>query len=289
MIWEEERLKEELGPDGYEFFLSKVVPRMSACLFCQGTGTITMPNDLLNDGWAQQGKQTNFTKQVGCWSCYEYIDRLTTFIKMRKKNVPPVYRKMFLRTLQPFEGVSSRVPMERQQTIINGLRANPDAGYAFFGPPNIGKTVMTVALYMEQLWKETVNAPRLDLKAKKYFPVWHISTKTLLDEHTNWTMHRNDPEPEFGLGVLEPTVTVEKIAYIHEHGRVPRLFLEEIDKVKRTEARRANLFEIINAIHDYEGQLVVNSNYSPKEFAQEVGDDLAWRINDMCKKVILFD
>ena len=83
-------------------------------------------------------------------------------------------------------------------------------------------------------------------------------------------------------------MTVEKIAHIREYGRTPRLFLEEIDKVKETESRRANLFEVLNAMHDYDGQLVVNSNLTPKEFEKQFGDDLAWRIGDMCKVVNLF-
>jgi hypothetical protein len=288
MIWNEKELREELGADGYEWFVNKATPRIAACVYCQGTGIVTVPNDVLNDGWAGLGKQTKYTKQEACYICYAYVERLVQFVRIWTKNVPPKYRRFLLRMLVPFEEIADKVPIERQQKIIDALRAEPTAGWAFFGPPGTGKTVMTAALYTEQVWKETVLAPQYDLRARKFFPVWRISTKRLLDEHTDWSMHRNDPEPEFGTGTPPPTVTVDKIAYVREHGRTPRLFLEEIDKVRETEARRANLFEIVNAIYDYEGQLVVSSNYTPKEYAEKFGDDLSWRIDRSCKVIDLF-
>jgi len=289
MIWNEEQLQEEFGADGYEWFVAKAMPRLAACPYCQGSCKVTMPNDILNETWAAQGKATNFTKVEACRSCYEYITRLTMFVRLWVKTVPPAYRKFTLRTLSPKEGLS--VSVERQKQVFDVLRANPDQGYAFFGKPRTGKTVMTTALYTEALWNETVRAPQYDYKAQKFFPLWRISTKKLLDEHTDWAMHRNDKEPESGpivLGVPTPTVTVEKIAYVRQHGRTPRLFLEELDKVKETEARRYNLFEILNAIHDYQGVLVVNSNYTMEEFAGQFGEDFAWRIKESCKVVPLF-
>lgn len=286
MIWNEEALREELGTDGYEWFVANAMPRLAACPYCQGSGSVTVPNDVLNDTWAKEGKTTSFTKTEACRMCYEYITRFTVFVKIWVKTVPPAYRKFLLRTLQPAEGLS--VSVERQRQLFDYLRANPDQGYAFFGPPQAGKTVMTTALYTEALWNETVKAPRYDIKAMKYFPIWRISSKRMLDEHTDWTMHRNDPEPDFGTGVKYPTVTVEKIAYVRQHGRTPRLFLEEFDKVKETDARRYNLFEILNAIHDYAGVLVVNSNFGIEELAQQFGDDFAWRIRKSCTIVNLF-
>src|SRR5271156_3998617 len=145
MIWEEKKLREELGTDGYGWFVDKAIPRLAACPYCQGSGTVTMPNDILNETWAAQGKTTNFTRTEACRSCYEYISRLTTFVKMWVKTVPPAYRKFTLRALQPMEGLS--VSIERQRQIIDFIRAHPDQGHAFFGPPRSGKTVMTTALY----------------------------------------------------------------------------------------------------------------------------------------------
>jgi|SRR5271166_2155995 len=283
MIWNEEQLQSELGVEGYNWFVEKATPRLAACPYCKGGGSVKVPNDLLNEGWAAQGKQTNYTHMEACSYCYDYVTKLTMFVKIWVKTVPPAYRKFFLRTLQPKEGLS--VSVERQREIIDFIRINPDQGFALFGPPQGGKTVLTSALYTEALWNETVKAPHYNLKQTKYFPIWRLSTKKMLDEHTDWSMHRNDPEPEFGTGIPYPTVTVEKIAYVREQQRTPRLFLEEVDKVKETDARRANLFEILNAIHDHEGILVVNSNYSMSEFADEFGDDLAWRIRTRCKVI----
>lgn len=287
MIWNEEQLREEFGVDGYEWFVGKAVPRIAACPYCQGSGSITMPNRLLNEQWAKEGKTTNFTKLEACWNCYGYIARLTTFVKIWVKTVPPAYRQFTIRSLQPKEGLS--VSVERQQAIIKSLSSqNPKPGFAFLGPPQAGKTVLTSALYTEALWNETVRAPQYDLKAQKFFPVWRISTKKMLDELTDWSMHRNDPEPEFGAGTPYPTVTVEKIIHVRQYGRTPRLFLEELDKIKETDARRFNLFEILNAMHDQKGVLVVNSNYTLKDFASMFGDDFAWRVQESCMVVDMF-
>ena len=286
MLWNEAQLLEEFGAEGYEWFVAKVTPRLAACVYCHGTNIMTLPNDVLNEAWAKEGKTTNFTKTEACKVCYDYVSRVTAFVKLWVNTVPPAYRKFTLRTLQPKEGLA--VSIERQREVMEAVRNDPNRGYAFFGPPQAGKTVMTTALYTEALWNETVRAPQYDLKAQKYFPVWRISTKKMLDEHTDWTMHRNDPEPEFGVGILQPTVTVEKIAHVRKYNRTPRLFLEEIDKVKETDARRHNLFEILNAIHDYQGVLVVSSNYDRVEFAHRLGDDLAWRIKESCKIADLF-
>jgi hypothetical protein len=289
MIWNEEQLREEFGVDGYEWFVVKAIPRLTACPYCQGGGVVTIPNDLLNETWAKEGKTTNFTKTEACRVCYDYIDRLTTFVKIWVKTVPPAYRQFTLRTLQPKEGLS--VSVKRQQEVFDALRKlgqNPKPGFAFLGPPQAGKTVMTSALYTEALWNETVRAPQYDMKAQKFFPVWRISTKKMLDELTDWSMHRNDKEPEFGLGTPYPTVTVEKIVHVRQYGRTPRLFLEELDKIKETDARRFNLFEVLNAMHDQKGVLVVSSNYSLKDFASMFGDDFAWRIQESCMVVDLF-
>jgi hypothetical protein len=286
MIWNEEELKEEFGVDGYAWFVEKAMPRLTSCPYCHGSGSVTIPNDILNETWAKEGKTTNFMRSEACRSCYEYIAKLTMFVKAWVKTVPPAYRRFLLRTLQPIDGLS--ISVERQRQVIDYIRANPEQGYAFFGPPQAGKTVMTTALYTEALWNETVRAPQYDIKAQKYFPVWRISVKKLLDEHTDWSMRRNEPEPDFGPGVQYPTVTVEKIAYTRKHGRTPRLFLEELDKVKDTEARQYNLFEILNAMHDYSGVLVVNSNYTTEEFSKHLGDEYAWRIKESCKIVNLF-
>jgi DNA replication protein DnaC len=66
------------------------------------------------------------------------------------------------------------------------------------------------------------------------------------------------------------------------------LFLEEIDKVKLTDSRVGNLFEVVDALYENMGQLVINSNLTPEEFQSQFGSEFARRISEMCKVVNLF-
>jgi DNA replication protein DnaC len=56
-----------------------------------------------------------------------------------------------------------------------------------------------------------------------------------------------------------------------------------------TDRRRADLFDVINAIYENDGQLVITSNLTPAEFKRQYGDDLFWRITERCTVVEVFD
>lgn len=89
-------------------------------------------------------------------------------------------------------------------------------------------------------------------------------------------------------GAPEPAVTTRRIRdFAHKHQKV-HLFLEEIDKVELTKARRDILFEIVNAVYDEEGQLVINTNLTKEEFADVYGAEFVRRIKEMCTVIDLF-
>jgi hypothetical protein len=171
--------------------------------------------------------------------------------------------------------------------MINLLKMNPDLGYSFFGPPRAGKTVWTMALYGHALWRHITTPYEGASRKEKYLPVWKITTKQMLDEHTVYATTQWEDEVDRRLN--QPTITAAKFAYVRNVQRTtPRLFLEEIDKVRETESRRNNLFEVLDGLKSNEGQLVLNSNLTPEEFAEKFGADLWWRINEMTKVVSLF-
>ena len=188
-------------------------------------------------------------------------------------NVPPHDQFVDLATLRP--NAKSRLTADQQQKIISGLLEDPLKSYAFFGPAGTSKTTFCVGLYRIALL---------------YSPghTWLISAKTLMDEFVTeaTTRESNGRAPQ-------PTVTRAKIAAAAKTGNIPRLFLEEIDKVKFTEFKINSLFEIFDAIYENQGQLVFNTNMTIARFGEyfgpETGEAMVRRVGEMCEVYDLFD
>jgi hypothetical protein len=155
----------------------------------------------------------------------------------------------------------------------------------FFGPAHAGKTVWTTALYIQNIWIHYIR----DGGHTGKMPVRRISAKKMLDQHTDYAMRRYEKDADGLLVADEPDITAEKIIKLRHNGYRFKLYLEEIDKIAQTDARRNNLFDIINTLHEQEGVLVLNSNLRPEEFAVQFGEDFAWRIGKKCKTINLFD
>jgi DNA replication protein DnaC len=85
-----------------------------------------------------------------------------------------------------------------------------------------------------------------------------------------------------------PTVSPARIKRVKQANKVPHLFLEELDKFNMTDFRRAAIFDVINAMHECKGQIVLNSNLSWDEFEQTFGTAFSWRIAENCYVVDLF-
>jgi len=89
--------------------------------------------------------------------------------------------------------------------------------------------------------------------------LWRMTAADMLSETQAYEVGRREDLP---------SITVDKIRRARDRGYKPRLFLEEIDKVKGTEFRLNVLSSLINAVYEQEGQLVVNTNLTPNEFAR---------------------
>jgi hypothetical protein len=187
-----------------------------------------------------------------CSACAENLIELTqTFFEV----VPRGLRRFTLSALQPYS--ASPVPTERQEKVIATLKANPDKSYAFFAPAGAGKTVFTTALFSQMLYHHYTRSPL----RWNVFPVRRISTKALLDQHSRLVNGRH-------LENVEPEVTSRKIAEATKAGQTYRLFLEDMNG-EESAALRAALFDVVNTLHENEGQLVITSSLTVTEFRRQ--------------------
>jgi hypothetical protein len=130
--------------------------------------------------------------------------------------------------------------------------------------------------------------PDRDLVKRKNC-VWRIGAKKLLDQHTEYSMKRFDKDEDGAYTASEPDVTADKIHRFRKLGVRSKLYLEEIDKVVQTDARSNNLFEIIDALHEEEGTIVLTSNLRPEEFTARFGEQFTWRLGERSKVINLFE
>ena len=276
-----------LGEEGYQWFVDRAEKRIAKCEECKGTGTV--PREPKKFDLFSPYPQTT----QACCHCTVYVNRLENFAQTYFHHMPAAYRQHTLSNLQPYEGTASVVSIEKQKTIIQMLKDFPEGGWSFFGPPHAGKTVWTSALYAHNLYRffmGTSMAVATDRnKINNKTAVWRDKAKILLDQHTVWSMKRFDKDEDGAYCTDEPDITVEKIIKYRRLGVKSRLYLEEIDKVSLTEARTANLFEIIDTLHEEEGVVVINSNLTPEEFTLRFGEQFTWRINEHSKVINLFE
>lgn len=210
-----------------------------------------------------------------------------------EETLPPRYRDYMLKTLRVSE--KSRLSPAAQQKLYDLLRAKPNDGYALFGPVGTSKTTVTTALYRYQLRLELLEmfqngVYRYTAPERNQIPVWRTDCKTLLLQHHDWAINRpvvNAEGVEVG-GRPEPDITRRRIERYSKRGRKCHIFLEEIDKVELTKARRDTLFDVWNAGYEHEAQMVINSNLTKDEFQNMYGAEFVRRIIESCTVIDLF-
>jgi hypothetical protein len=285
LLWDAAKANQRLGEEGYPWFVERAERQIAKCTACNGTGEV--PREPTKTDLPNPPKTQN------CPHCATFIHRLEDFCVHYFLRMPPAYRQFTLTTLQPYEGTASVVSLEKQKAIIDMLKEFSDGGWLFFGPPHTGKTVWTSALYAHNLYRffigttTSVESDRSKVRGKS--AVWRTKAKTLLDQHTVWSMKRFDKDDDGAYCAEEPDITVEKIVKYRRLGVCSKLYLEEIDKVSMTESRTANLFEIIDTLHEEEGVVVINSNLRPEEFTLRFGEQFTWRLGERSKIVNLFE
>jgi hypothetical protein len=265
-LWDETATRLELGEDEYAWFVEHAVKILSKCPQCDGSGSVPMPNPT--------GIRRDVFLTTTCPVCSTHVRSLTEFTKMYFAVVPPGLRRFTLSGLQPHP--ASLVPVERQEEVIAALKANPLKSYAIFGPAGAGKTVFATALFSTMLYHQYMRPhPRWN-----WFPVRRISAKALLDQHSHWVKGRHSEK-------LVPEVTSRKIAEATKKGQTYCLFLEDMNG-EDSAARRAALLDVLNTLHENEGQLVITSSLTVPEFRRQYGENLFWRIAQRGTVIDLF-
>ncbi len=224
--------------------------------------------------------------------------RKAAFLYWVERTISPRYRNVRLASLKPSD--NNRLPVEDQQKLYDLLRAKPDDSYAILGAVGTGKTTVSIALYRWQLHAEISLISGMSEYPASFarmvmnrweLPVVRMEAKDLLQQHHDFAINRpitNERGEEIG-GAPEPLVSRERIEYLTRRHRKFRLFLEEIDKVELTKARRDTLFSVVNAIYEHEGQLVINTNLNKTEFANLYGAEFVRRIKEMCTVKDLYE
>jgi DNA replication protein DnaC len=165
------------------------------------------------------------------------ICRLEKVRRFRLNKIPPVYAAVAnISTLQP-----NPQRHNRQAEIIKELKRNPDRNYFFGGTSGCGKSLFLWSLYREQVMKDR--------------RVIACTLTELLEEYKTFiatSMNKSDK-------AIYPRISASELRQNHTKYRI---FLDDIDKARPTEYAAEQLFDLANAIHDYQHQIVITTNLS---------------------------
>jgi hypothetical protein len=217
--------------------------------------------------------------------------------------LPEKYRLVQLQTLRASE--KSHLRMDLQAKLYDELRADWNSGWALFAPAGYSKTTASYALYRQAIganlkaaWTKhpggygidrpfmyqppsyvagLLNPHKVKPPDLPYTGVWRKSVPDLLQQHFDF-FNRGENET-----VPKPEITVERIEKAVALGLKPRVFLEELDKIKISEFAINQLYRIFDAIDRHNGQIVLDSNLSKVQFANLFGDPIVRRIKENCE------
>jgi hypothetical protein len=179
----------------------------------------------------------------------------------------------------------SRLPLEEQaklyKEIIQDRKFNE--GWAFFAPAGYGKTTVSWLLYKYAIRQNLARAlwtgkDEFVLRDKNpgYRPCycWHIVLPEYLQQiQASW----NDDTIE------RPKMIFDQFPKATRDGFTPRLFVEEIDKVKEGSEWANNIiFTLFNAVDKHKAQLVFDTNLSKQQFMNRFGEPIARRVKENC-------
>jgi hypothetical protein len=164
-------------------------------------------------------------------------------------------------TPSSFTGVS----LERQQQILEHIKAHPLGSYVFSGAPGVGKTT-----FMREL-------QRLSWEAQWKNHAVYAKTGTQF-QHDATAAARGE---RVAGGFVRP----QELDAAQGWGIRWSIFLDDLDKISGSEFIRKELFGLSDAViqeRKMTTQLVITTNMRKSEFAKYFGDHICWRVERHC-------
>jgi hypothetical protein len=184
-----------------------------------------------------------------------------------KQTVGEHDRWVKLGTLEPSD--KSKLPTNIQQKCIETMRKYPLDSYCMLGGSGTSKTTFAIGLYRYGLGYEPSN----------YDNVIRVKAKTLLETIQKYRFDEN-----FKRENNPPFTTAKRITAQASGGHRTRLYLEELEKVKYTEFKSTEIFDIIDALYETNGRLVLTGNltYADLNDTSKFPEGFARRVTEIC-------
>jgi len=187
------------------------------------------------------------------------------YLAGRLAEIPPHFQFVRWNTVGP--STKSRMPMPLQEKLWADVKASPESGHALFGPSAWGKTVIEIALYRYILnkHKDLISISQLNPNAvgkAAYISgtaIVRTTAKRLMEAYRAWEMGDEGA----------PLITPASIKAFHAVGIRSYLFLGEFEKMRSSEFKREIIFDVLDALRDYDGYLVVTGNLSYDDLEDE--------------------
>jgi hypothetical protein len=171
---------------------------------------------------------------------------------------------------------------------------NSAHGWAFFGPTGWSKSSRCTAWFAWYVREKLIDLHRLRYnnellgmidtpKGRAPRSMWRISALTLIEESLAW-QHRDFSDTT----AKQPRVRSAWIEELCRRKFEPCLYLEEVDKVRTDKTKLDILFDVLNALYNFQGVLLMTSNLTPQEFSHAFGPEFARRVAEMCNVVNCF-
>ena len=212
--------------------------------------------------------------------------------KVLERVLPARYHHSNLFTLAPSS--LSKMSAGRQEKILEFLKGNRNkTGFFLFGPPGTSKTTFATALIrnaIERDWNKHFMHPDLGyLEWKASLWIRYVNWDDLICQYLEYQNHPDDAP--------RPSVTPRLIRESKAAGRTPVIAIEEVDKSRLTEYKANKLFELVHAIDETQGQLIMTTNHRSQSGFQkwlygtdnpainQAGEPVWRRISDNCQMI----